>query len=314
MRSDDALATILLVSRIASDGTSPLTARQFWKLVTDMGHPGGLLGMTENDLVGTGLMADMADRVVALLARATAMAFQLERLDQSGIATLTPFDDHYPQRLRASLGPKAPPILHAAGALELLDEGGVGVVGSRNVSNEGARVATDLGKQAASLGVPLISGEARAVDQLAMNAAFTAEGNVIGAPAHSLARILKSPGVRRAVYEGRTVMCTPYAPDSPFSVGTTMGRNKLIYALSDVTVAVAADKGSGGTWSGATEAMKGRYCRVAVWRGLGEGPGNEALADMGAIPLTDASQLRNILESPQSEPDESSHPGQAALF
>ena len=30
-----------------------------------------------------------------------------------------------------------------------------------------------------------------------------------------------------------------------------MGHNKLIYALSDVTVAVAADNGSGGTWSGA---------------------------------------------------------------
>ena len=44
MRSDDALATILLVSRIASDGTSPLTARQFWKLVTDVGHPGVFSG------------------------------------------------------------------------------------------------------------------------------------------------------------------------------------------------------------------------------------------------------------------------------
>lgn len=314
MRSDDALATILLVSRIASDGTRPLTARQFWKLVTDMGHPGGLLGMTEDDLVGTGLAADMAGRVVGLLARATPMAFQLERLDQSRIATLTPFDDLYPQRLRTSLGSKAPAILHAAGGLELLDEGGVGVVGSRNVSNEGARVAAALGEQAASLGVPLISGEARAVDQLAMNAAFTAGGNVIGVPAHSLSRIVKSPGVRRAVYEGRTVMCTPYAPDSGFSVGKAMGRNKLIYALSDVTVAVAADKGSGGTWSGATEAMKGRYCRVAVWRGPSEGPGNGALTDKGATPITDVSQLRNVLDSPPSEDEENSSPEQVALF
>ncbi|MCY4370289.1 MAG: DNA-processing protein DprA [bacterium] len=314
MKSDDALATILLVSRIASDGTRPLTARQFWKLANDLGRPGSLLEMTEDDLKGTGLAADMASRVASLLARATAMAFQLERLDQSGISTLTPFDDLYPQRLRTSLGSKAPAILHAAGALELLDEGGVGVVGSRNVSNEGARVAEALGEKAASLGIPLISGAARGVDQLAMNAAFESGGDVIGSPAHSLSRTLRSPGVRRAVYEGRTVICTPYAPDSGFSVGKAMGRNKLIYALSDVTVAVAADKGSGGTWSGATEAMKGRYCRVAVWRGNGEGPGNEALADMGATPITDVSQLRGILDSPRSESEESPQAEQVALF
>ena len=257
---------------------------------------------------------DTASRVVGLLARATAMAFELERLDQSGIATLTPFDDSYPQRLRTNLRNKAPAILHAAGALELLDEGGVGVVGSRNVSDEGARVAKALGRQAASLDVPLISGAARGVDQLAMNAAFTAGGNVIGVPAHALSRTLRSPDVRRAIYEDRTVICTPYAPNSPFSVGKAMGRNKLIYALSDVTVAVAADQGSGGTWSGSTEAMKGRYCRVAVWRGPGEGPGNEALEDMGATPLTDVSLLRDLLAGPPSDDEESSRSEQSALF
>ena len=314
MMTDDAQATILLVSRIASDGTSPLTALQFWKLVTDVGPPGALLGMTADDLVGAGLTADMAGRVVGLLARATAMAFALERLDQSGIATLTPFDDGYPQRLRANLGPKAPAILHAAGALELLNEGGVGVVGSRNVSDKGAQIAAVLGRQAASLSVPLISGAARGVDQLAMRAAFEVRGDVIGVPAHSLSRTLKSSDVRRAIHDGQTVICTPYAPHAPFSVGQAMGRNKVIYALSDVTVAVAADKGSGGTWSGATEAMKGQYCRVAVWRGPGEGPGNEALEGMGATPMTDPSHLRRVLDSSRSGNGESSRPEQVALF
>ena len=109
-------------------------------------------------------------------------------------------------------------------------------------------------------------------------------------------------------------MCTPYAPNSPFTVGKAMGRNKLIYALSEVTAAVAADHGSGGTWSGATDAMKGRFGRVAVWRGPGEGPGNEALEDMGAIPVSDVSQLQHILYGPQSDDEESSHRGQVALF
>ena len=314
MRSEDSLATILLVSRMARDRVVPLSASQFWRLVDQVGGPGGLLGRAEGDLVGSGLGEDMAARVVGLLARAVAVAFELERLDQSGIATLTPFDEGYPQRLQARLGSKGPAILHAAGALELLGQPGVGVVGSRDVSKEGAAVAEALGRQAASLGLPLISGAARGVDQLAMNAAFQAGGTVVGVPSHSLIRTLRSPGVRRAVHDGRTAMCSPYVPDSPFTVGKAMGRNKLIYALSVVTVAVAADNGSGGTWSGATEALRGDYCRVAVWRGSGEGPGNEPLERRGALPLADTADLDLILDGVRSDHEQGLLPKQAVLF
>lgn len=104
MKNDDALATILLVSRIASDGTSPLTPRQFWNLVEQIDNPGRLLGMTEEDVVGLGLGTDMTSWLANLLARATAMAFELERLDQSGIAPLTPFGRGSPKRYPTSLG------------------------------------------------------------------------------------------------------------------------------------------------------------------------------------------------------------------
>ena len=314
MRNDDSLATILLVSRIARDGVAPLGASQFWRLVDQVGDPGGLLGRTENDLIGSGLGVDIAARVVGLLARSVLMAFELDQLDQSGIATLTPFDEGYPRRLQARLGPRRPAILHTAGALELFDQPGVGVVGSRNVSKDGAEIARALGRQAASLGLPLISGAARGVDQLAMNAALQAGGTVVGVPAHSLVRTLRTPDVRRAVHEGWTVMCSPYAPDAPFTVGKAMGRNKLIYALSDVTVAVAADNGAGGTWSGATEAIRGDYCRVAVWRGSGEGPGNEPLQRRGAIPLSDTSKLDQTLDSAGSDLEQALPPKQAVLF
>lgn len=45
--------------------------------------------------------------LVGLLARSTVVAFELERLDQCGIATLTPFDHRYPQRFLARLVFKA---------------------------------------------------------------------------------------------------------------------------------------------------------------------------------------------------------------
>ena len=135
-RGDDALATISLVSRLCADRVQPLKASEFWKLSARLGTgPSCLLGMNADDLSAAhDFSGDFAQRIGGLMGRATALAFELERLEQSGIGTLTPFDEHYPTRWPERLGPKAPPLLYAAGAIELLDTAGLGVVGSRDVS------------------------------------------------------------------------------------------------------------------------------------------------------------------------------------
>ena len=338
-RDDNSLAAILLVSRLCAKGVRPLKASEFWTLQELMttgnshadrtnttgnpnadrtnttGNPnadrtstglGGLLGRSEEGLKDDwGLPASLAGRVAGLLGRATAVAFELERLEQSGIETITVFDERYPQRWQAGLGVKAPVVLHAAGAVEQLDTPGVGVVGSRNVSEAGAAIAGRVARHAADLGLPVVSGGARGVDQIAMNAAFEAGGAVVGILAESLLRKVKRPDVRKAVYEGSTLMCTPYGPNAPFNVGNAMGRNKLIYAQAALTVVVASDHGSGGTWSGATEAIKNDYGQVAVWSGEGEGPGNEPLQKLGAVPLSDPEEIRALIHDDHSQHEHS---------
>ena len=297
MRHDDSLATILVVSRLCADGVQPLKASEFWDLIDDIEDPGLILGADVEGLTSSsGMAEDLARRIRGLTDRATAVAFELERLEQSGIQTLTVFDEHYPSNWVDRLGAKAPPLMHGAGVLELLDTPGLGVVGSRDVSREGGEVAREVARLAARRGLPLTSGGARGVDQLAMDAAFEAGGAVVGILAESLARKLKRPDVRRAVYEGNTVMCTPYSPDAPFSAGNAMGRNKLIYAQAALTVVVASDDGSGGTWSGATEALKRGYGSVAVWRGDGEGPGNRLLQEQGALPVSSLEDIEALID------------------
>ena len=343
--NEDSLATVLLVSRLPGLGVRPLKASEFWRLLERLdirppsGHarsegagasggesansgagPGILLGQSEEQLVsGHGLAEDLAARVAGLMDRATAVAFELDRLDQSGIKTLTIFDEHYPQQWLARLGAKAPPLVHGAGALELLDTPGLGVVGSRDVSETGGEVAQEVAGLAARRGLPLVSGGARGVDQLAMDAALEAGGAVVGILAESLLRKLKRPDVRRAVYDGSTVMCTPYSPDAPFSAGNAMGRNKLIYAQAALTVVVASDADRGGTWSGATEALKHGYGPVAVWRGPGEGPGNQPLQQRGATPVSSLDDIESLLDRahpPEPEPPRApaASPGQQSLF
>ena len=329
-RDDDSLATVFLASRLCAEGMRPLKASEFWELiewiatvseqVTGDGSasgstatPGALLSRTQGQLMEEfGLSEDLAERIVGLVGRATAMAFELERLEQSGIRCLTVFDEHYPHQWLDLLGSKAPPLVHAVGSLELLDAAGIGVVGSRDVSEAGAEIAREAARFTAKRDLPLVSGGARGVDQLAMDAALGAGGTVVGVLAESLLRRLKHPDVRKAVHDGNTALCTPYAPGAPFSAGNAMGRNKLIYAQAALTVVVASDSESGGTWSGATEALKRGYGPVAVWRGPGEGPGNELLEQRGAIAVSSIGDIEAILDGSHSESiPESIQPKQA---
>jgi predicted Rossmann fold nucleotide-binding protein DprA/Smf involved in DNA uptake len=93
-----------------------------------------------------------------------------------------------------------------------------------------------------------------------------------------------------------------------------MGRNKLIYALSTVTLVVASDEDSGGTWSGAIEALRGGFGRVAVWRGSGEGPGNVPLVRRGGVPVASIDQLEQLILEPDEPVQMPAAPSQESLF
>lgn len=85
-------------------------------------------------------------------------------------------------------------------------------------------------------------------------------------------------------------------PSATFSVGNAMGRNKIIYGLSRCTIVVASDHETGGTWAGATEALKNGYGRVASWIGPGGGAGISALVRSGAAELSDVSRLGGLFD------------------
>ncbi|MDP9244410.1 MAG: DNA-processing protein DprA [Chloroflexota bacterium] len=285
-RDDRSLAALLLTDRLVDGEAEPLSPGEFWSLLDRIDDPSRLLGLdaeaTAERIAGTKLGAE---RIQRLLGRATALAFELERRERSGLHVLSPFDEGYPARLRDRLGAAAPAVLYAVGSLELMQQDGLGIVGSRDVSPAGAEAARTAATAAAERSLPVVSGRAKGVDQIAMSAAIEAGGTVVGILADSLDRRLKDPDMRRAVSEGSVCLVTPYKPDLGFSVANAMGRNKLIYALSQVTLVVASDLGRGGTWEGATEALRRGYGAVAVWSGEGAGPGNDALVERGGSPI-----------------------------
>ena len=72
-------------------------------------------------------------------------------------------------------------------------------------------------------------------------------------------------------------------------------------AWPTVTLVVACDREQGDAWSGAVEAIDGGFGRVAVWRGPGEGPGNEALEARGATRIESIDDLDALLDGRETD-------------
>lgn len=277
---------LLLTNRIAPGPAQPLTAKEFWSLAALVPF-GEIAGSSADELASRVGDPVLAERVLTLLDAATSFALAREDLESKGIRLLGPGDGAYPERLAASLGDAAPPVLYAAGPVEWLDGPLIGVVGSRSVDEAGSAVAQRVAEVAARVGAGIVSGGARGVDQLAVDAACRTGIPAVGVTAEGLEKAGRRKELRVAVGDGRLLLVSPFAPGAGFTVGNAMGRNKVIYGLATSTLVVASDLDTGGTWTGATEALRRRFGTVAVWTAAGAGAGNDALVEKGATAVAD---------------------------
>lgn len=311
----DGLAVLALTARSVSAGLmpgpeqdplKPLTPTEWARLAADLAaagaSPSSLLGV---DTVGleslVGSTAISVELIGRLAGRATTFSMEVERLQGRGIWLMTLADVAYPKRLRTRLGDSAPPVLYGAGSVELVGAGGTAIVGARDADATAITFAAEAAAAVARSGQPVISGGAKGIDAAALNGAAEAGGAVVGVLADSLERRARSVALRSLVEDERVVLLSPYGSDVPFSVGAAMGRNRLIYCLADLALVVSASAGEGGTWAGATEALKARWVPIYARTGEGVPAGNAALVALGARPFDrDPTGVTGLLDEPGS--------------
>lgn len=286
MQTEDDRQAILLLCAPLPGAEKPLTPAEYnhlakWLRDADK-RPGDLL---LDPLLAARVSHPKlsAERVQSLLDRKLSLG--LEDWSAAGLWAMARSDPDYPARWKRGLGRSAPPLLFGAGPRTLLSpERSLGVVGSRDCSPAGLAFARMAGRRAAEEGFTLVSGGARGVDREAMQAAFDAGGRVVGVLADSLRKEALSRRYREMVATGRMALVSPFGPDVRFTVGNAMGRNRLIYTLSDAVVIADSDT-SGGTWSGAVENLKQMRVSTFVRSGPDEGAGNSELRSLGAKAL-----------------------------
>lgn len=223
------------------------------------------------------------ERLEQLLARGFLLSQAVEDWKARAIWVVSRADPDYPLRYKKRLGRLSPPAIYGCGNPDLLDFGGLAVVGSRNADDPALEYAENVGRLAAAAQYPVISGGARGVDQAAMSGALTEGGTAIGVLADKLERAALERDNREVLLDERLVLISPYDPRAGFNAGNSMQRNKLVYALADAALVVESDHNKGGTWTGAVEQMdKLRNVPVYV-RSVGEiGPGLKGLQRKGA--------------------------------
>ncbi len=151
-------------------------------------------------------------------------------------------EDSYPEPLRAIVDP--PPVLTVLGNAGLLARPAVALVGARNASAAGRKLARDLAEELARAGLVVVSGMARGIDGAAHEGAL-AEGTiaVLAGGVDSPYPKEHAPLYRRLVADGAVV-----AENGLGTVPTARlfpSRNRLISGLALGVVVVEATLRSG---------------------------------------------------------------------
>lgn len=173
---------------------------------------------------------------------------EIERAAAKGIRLLTPQDELYPQNLK--LLNDAPPILYARGNAELLNHPlSVSVVGARNASVNGRKLASRLAYDLTLNDVLIISGMARGIDSAAHKGAMYAKEQkgptvaVLGTGVDIAYPSENEELYKQIIAQGVVISELPLA--SVPQANNFPRRNRLVAALSLGTLVVEANLNSG---------------------------------------------------------------------
>ncbi|MFI5117160.1 MAG: DNA-processing protein DprA [Terriglobales bacterium] len=237
--------------------------------------------------------------------RGAALALLVERWTSHGLWVISRSDPEYPSRYKNYLQHAAPPVLFGVGEVSTLQCGGLAVVGSRDAPEDALEFARRIGTACASQRIPVISGAAKGIDSESMQSTVDQGGRSIGVLAEGLGRASVSPRYHDALLDGHLTLISPYEPDSRWFAHTAMERNKLVYSLADAALVVSSGDEKGGTWAGATEALRQKRIPVYVRTGDELPTGNRRLIQAGARPFSEKSwnDLAGLFqESPVAAP------------
>lgn len=216
-----------------TDNVGPIT---FYKLLERF-------GTAENALKALPELAKRGGRLGGLVAFDQGLAEkELEKIDKCGAKLIARDEPEYPRLLGEV--EDAPPLITVLGHVSLLSKPALGVVGARNASLSGRRIAEDFSRKVSMAGYAIVSGLARGIDTAAHGASL--QGGTIAVVAGGIDVIYppENEKLYRQIAESGAIVA-----ESPFGTEPLARhfprRNRVISGLSLGVLIVEAAMKSG---------------------------------------------------------------------
>jgi len=247
-----------------------------------------LFALSSLDLTTTfGLSDEQVAQVMEVPDMLESQAATLAQWQAEGIEPLTLTDPRYPQRLVYTLSPaKHPLVLWTLGSTDLLNQPGVTMLGRKDPNEDTAAFINELMAVLEAEEIGLVSGYGRGLDRVTFEAMLATEtGFAIAILPMGLSAFIKTTTkLAEAVEAERTVLVSPFAPDTTFDEKLAEARNLLIDYLTMALLIPESDE----------EAQERAI--AALERGLSvfvkaDTAGNRSLLDQGALLLTDPGEV-----------------------
>lgn len=212
------------------------------------------------------------------------------------IKILTPKSPSYPKNLLGLID--MPQKLYVLGKILDGDQSAVAIIGSRNMTQYGKKIAWDFSYYLAKRGITIISGLARGIDTIVHRAAIKASGRTIAVLANGLEKIYPPENrdlAREIIKKG--ALLSEYPMGAKMDPKNFLVRNRIISGLSRGVLVIEGKARSGTLSTAAHAANQGR--EVFAIPGPISSPLSQAplfLIKNGAIPISDPKDIIDELD------------------
>lgn len=226
----------------------------------------------------------------------------LQRCETLGCQIIGFEERDYPSLLRGI--PDPPAVIYIRGAAPSLHLPALAVVGTRDVSQSGARIARTIARYLARRGYGVVSGLALGTDTMAHRGALDVEGVTVAVMAHGLHTVAPASNRELAdqILAAGGALVSEHAPGVPPRPAEFVRRNRIQSGLSLGSVIVESGE-KGGSMHQAKFTHDQRRClftvlaKSAATRGdLNEAGARRLMETLGAKPLHGTADLGRELE------------------
>lgn len=263
-------------------------AATYAKLLHKFGSPEAAFSATLEDIASIPrLSLEKAKEILAAGDKLDQVELMMLQLYDNGAEIITIEDATYPAMLRVIKNP--PPILYCIGKFTKADQKSIAIVGSRDASENGFRIAHGFGRRLAERGYTIISGYAKGIDTAGHLGALDVDGRTILVLSMGLLHFkLRDAGFQSIDHlKKQGGIISEFYPTTSWTVGAAMARNRIVVGLSQAVIVVECKLKSGTMNTAGVAREMNRPLFVLKYSEAGDQVlGNEELLKSGAIPIS----------------------------